>query len=122
MEFIQESGYSIRLGKEEEFQRWLEANEDRLAKAYPKGCEYIGTFVVVSTSEKTAGGWRTLERLDSYGAQDRLAAAAKDTKSTFHKLWREAAAFFDPAREAHWSQTLVKRATDASIWDIPSED
>lgn len=122
MEFIAESGFNIKAGKEEELQGWLVENEARLAASYPEGTAYLGMFVVTWTSEKEAGSWRTLERHDSYGAQDRLAALMKDDTSEFCRLWKEMSAFGDWDRAAPWSQTLLKRATDATVWNTPTED
>ena len=83
MRFISESGYSIKVGQEEAHQRWLEANEEALAASMPEGVRYLGTFVTVFTSEKQSGFYKTYLELDSYGAQDRLAAATKDPNSEF---------------------------------------
>ncbi len=74
MRFIEETGFCVRVGREEAFQKWLVANEERIAAAYPAGTSYIGTFVTAFTSEKTAGGYRVLEGLDSYAALDVAAA------------------------------------------------
>ena len=41
---------------------------------------FLGTFITVFTSEKQSGFYKTYLELDSYGAQDRLAAATKDPK------------------------------------------
>ena len=65
MRFIQESGFSVRVGQAEAFQRWLAANERGSARTHP-GPEYLGTYVAVFTSEKTAGEYRFLERLSHY--------------------------------------------------------
>jgi hypothetical protein len=121
MEFISENGFSVKQGKEEELQAWLEANEAALAASYPPGASLVGIYVVTWSSEKTAGGWRILERLDSYGAQDTLAALMKDSSSEYARLWREMGAFGDWDRDALWSQTLMKRATDATIWSDAGE-
>ena len=75
MRFIQEIGFTIKVGQEEAHQQWLVANEERLAKAHPEGTRYIGTFSVVFSSEKNAGFYRSFVELDSYAALDRLAAA-----------------------------------------------
>jgi hypothetical protein len=122
VEFISETGFNVKSGKEEELQAWLVENEAKLAAAYPAGAAFLGVFVVTWSSEKEAGAWRTLERLDSYGAQDTLAALMKDGASEFSRLWREMSSFGDWHRDAPWSQTLLKRATDASVWSMPSED
>jgi hypothetical protein len=122
VEFISEQGFSVKQGKEEELQAWLAANEAALAASYPAGTSLIGIFVVTWSSEKTAGSWRSLERLDSYGAQDTLAAIMKDPSSEYSRLWRELSAFGDWDRDAHWSQTLLKRATDATVWNPIADD
>ena len=118
MRFIQESGFSVQVGHEEAFQRWLAANEERIARSYPEGTEYMGTYVAVFTSEKTAGAYRTLERLSSYADIDKLAAMQKDATSEYGKVWREFIQFMDPDPRANWSSVLLKGATDVAICDI----
>ena len=117
MRFIQELGFTIKVGHEEAYQRWLIENEERFAAAHPEGCRYLGTFSVVFTTEKESGFYRTLVELDSYGALDRLAAASKDASSPFGRLIREASAFGDYDLAAPWSNGLYKAVVDASIWD-----
>ena len=122
MRFIEETGFCVRVGREEAFQKWLVANEERIAAAYPPGASYIGTFVTAFTSEKNAGRYRVLEGLDSYAALDAAAAAQKDPNSAYAKAWREAMQFMDPDPKADWSQTLLKSVVDATIWDVAPED
>ncbi|MBT8207486.1 MAG: hypothetical protein HKN07_04775 [Acidimicrobiia bacterium] len=114
MDFIMEWGYDIKRGRMEEFQEWLSANEKEYAQSLPEGCAYLGTFVTVHTSEKNAGTVRTLVRLDSYGAQDRIAAAGKEG-GMFAKLARESTAFID--EDGGWSTVLMKAVVSATIWD-----
>ena len=118
MRFIQETGFSVRVGHEEAFQRWLVANEARIASTYPEGTEYLGIYGTVFTSEKKAGGYRVLERLGSYADLDRLSALAKDETTEFAKVWREFTHFMDPDPHADWSQVLLKNVFDATIWDL----
>jgi len=118
VQFISENGFSVRVGRQEACQRWLEANEARMASSYPEGTEFLGIYVSVYTSEKTAGAYRVLERLSSYADIDRLAALAKDETSEYAKVRREFNQFIDPDPHADWSQTLLKRATDATILDV----
>ena len=120
MRFISDVGFTIKLGQEEAHQKWLMENEERLAKAYPEGTRYIGTFSVVMSSEKQAGFYRSLVELDSYAALDRLAAASKDASSEFGRLQREWTAFGDFSLGAPWSQGLYKAVVDATIWDPPA--
>jgi hypothetical protein len=117
MRFIQEFGYSVKVGQEEAHQKWLIANEEKLAAAHPKGAKYIGTFAMVFSSEKQAGFYKTFVELDSYGAMDTLAAAAKDAKSEFGKLLRESSKFSDYEWNAPWSNALYKAVVDATVFD-----
>ena len=118
MRFIQETGFCIRAGRAEAFQKWMVANEERIAAAYPPGMSYIGMFTSVFTSEKTAGAYRLLEGLDSYAALDTASAAQKDPDSAYAQVWREAMQFMDPDPKADWSVTLLKAVVDAAIWDV----
>ena len=121
MRFIQEFGFSVKVGQEEAHQQWMLENEEKLAKAHPEGIRYIGTFATVFTTDKQSGGYRTFVELDSYAAMDRLAAAAKDPSSEFGRLNREWSAFGDYDHGAPWSQALHKAVVDATVWDPPVE-
>ena len=117
MRFIQEFGYTARVGQDEAQQKRLIENDAALAKSMPVGTRYIGTFSVVISTEKDAGSYRVLFELDSYGAMDKLAALAKDPKSEYGRLIRESTKFSDYDLAAPWSNTLMKDVIDASIWD-----
>ena len=118
MRFIAESGYSVKLGQDEAHQQWLEQNEAAIAASVPDGVRYLGTFVTVHSSEKRSGFYKTYFELDSYGAQDRMAAANKEATSEFGRLTRELSAFVDYDYAAPWSDGLYKAVVDASIFDI----
>ncbi len=115
MDFILEQGYDVKKGKLGEFQKWLAANEKELRNSAPEGCEYIGTYVVVASSEKKAGFARTLWRLDSYGAQDHLAHAGKEP-GPFRDLAMEFTDFMDEDSE-NWSHSLLKAVVDATLYE-----
>lgn len=117
MRFIQEFGYTVKVGQDEAHQKWLIENGEALAKSMPAGTRYIGTFAVVLSSEKSAGSYRVLFELDSYGALDKLAALTRDPKSEYGRLVRESTKFGDNDLAAPWSNTLLKDVNDASIWD-----
>ena len=116
MQFIEEIGGSIKPGQEVALQEWLVQNEDAMAKAYPEGSEYLGTYVVIYTSEKNSGQWRTVVRRDSYAALDRAAAVAKDPNSDLNRLTREFIKFFDSSPAAPWSRSLYKAVVDATVY------
>jgi hypothetical protein len=118
--FIQEFGYTVKSGREEAHQRWLVENEEKLAKAHPKGTRYLGTFATIFTTDKQSGGYRTFVELDSYAAMDRLAAAGKDGSTDYGKLNREWSGFGDYDLNAPWSKGLHKAVVDATLWDPPA--
>ena len=117
MRFIQEFGYSVKVGQEEAHQRWLVENEEAWAAAHPLGTRYIGTFATVFSSEKQAGFYKTYIELDSYGALDRLSATVKDESSELGRLVRESSVFGDYAWDAPWSNGLYKAVVDATVFD-----
>ncbi len=114
MDFILEQGFDIQRGRMVDFQAWLAGNEKELRNSAPDGCEYLGTYAAIFTSEKKAGSVRTLWRLDSYGAQDRLAEAWK-AGGPLAELFDEYVGFMDPDSD-NWSNTLLKAVTDATVY------
>ncbi|MGH2402312.1 MAG: hypothetical protein ACRDE6_06335 [Candidatus Limnocylindria bacterium] len=117
MRFIQEFGFSVKIGQEEAYQRWLIDNEVSLAASCPEGVRHLGVFATVFSSEKNAGFYRLFVELDSYAALDRLAAAMKDESSDFGRLNREASRFGDYSLAAPWSNGLHKAVVDATVVD-----
>jgi len=117
MRFIQEFGYTVRVGQDEAHQKWLTDNDAALKAAMPPGSTYMGSFAVIFSSEEQAGSYKTLIGLDSYGALDASAAATKDPKNDFARLLREVSQFFDLDLAAPWSNGLLKDVIDATIWD-----
>jgi hypothetical protein len=117
MRFIQEYGFTVKIGQEEAYQQWLIDNEAALAASCPEGVRHLGVFATVYSSEKSAGFYRLFAELDSYAALDRLAAAIKDAASDFGRLNREASQFGDYSLAAPWSSGLHKAVVDATIID-----
>jgi hypothetical protein len=115
MDFIAEFGFDTKQGKLQEFQEWLSGAESKIAAACPTGVEYIGTYAVIYSSEKHAGGFRQFFRYESYGSQDAMAAAMKEG-GDFSVLINEMSEFVDQDRAADWSNGLYKKVTDTSIW------
>jgi hypothetical protein len=115
MHFIHEWGFDVKEGKSQALQRWLTDNEEKFALEMPQGCEYVGTFAVVHTSEKGTGQFRMVMKLDSYGAQDNFSAAMKDG-GTFAGLMEELTAFMDESNNANWSEAVMRRVTDTAMW------
>jgi hypothetical protein len=115
MHFIAEFGFDVKQGRAKDFQQWLSENESKLAAACPSGVDYVGTYAVMYSSEKNAGGYRQLLSMDSYGSQDAFSAAMKEG-GEFASLIEEMTEFFDQDRDANWSNGLYKAVTDLSIW------
>jgi hypothetical protein len=117
MRFIQEQGFTIKIGQEEAYQQWLVENETALAAAVPAGTKYLGTFTTIYTSEKQSGWYKMYLELDSYGALDTLAATMKDEASDFGRILRDSFRFGDYDHAAPWSSGLYKAVVDATVWD-----
>ena len=116
MEFITEVGFDVATGRVLAFQQWLADNEAALAAACPEGVEYLGTFAAIYSSEKHTGSFREMYRLDSYAAQDSM-AAAMTAGGEFARLQQEFNEFLDFERGADRSNGLFKRVTDAVLWE-----
>jgi hypothetical protein len=121
MRFIQMQGFTVRLDRQLEFQRWVAANEERIRKSYPEGGEFGGIYTAVFSSEKGAGEYFWLDILDSYAALDRGAAMGKDPTSESAKLTEEFLRFVDFDRAAGQSNILMKSVVDATIFDAPHD-
>jgi len=91
-----------------------DANEKDLANAHPEGMRYIGTYFAIY-AEKDAGEVHTFVELDSYGTQDALAAAGRDTNSTYGKLVNEIVGFIDQTSNNRTS-ALYKSVTSATLY------
>ena len=114
MSFIAHMGGDLKPGKMREFQQWLAANEQAIADSHPAGAKYIGTYVAIY-SQKGAGTVHTLVEMDSYGAQDALAAAGMDADSTYGRLVNEYVSFFDQESE-NYTNALYKSVTAATLY------
>src|SRR4029078_12004212 len=90
MALISEQGFNIKRGKEEAFQKWTTDNDAALKKSCPKGVEYLGTYIVAMSTEKQAGEYRVLWRLDSFATFDTMQEAARDEKSAWGRPQRGA--------------------------------
>ena len=119
MRFIQEFGYTVKIGQDEAHQQWFVKNEDKLARAYPAGTKYLGTFATVMSTDKEAGNYRVFVELDSYAALDRLAEASR-ASGKLGKLLRDVTRFGDWDPHAPWSQGLFKAVVDTTLWDPPT--
>jgi hypothetical protein len=114
VDFINVNGWSVKTGKLQAFQDFFVANREKIAAAAPDGCEYIGTYAVVFTSEKEAGQAWDLWRLESYGALDALAEAGRS--GPLADLFAEAMQFVDYDSDS-WCKVLLKSFADATVYD-----
>jgi primosomal protein N' len=118
MSLIAEQGFNVKRGKEEAFQKWTADNDAALKKSTPPGVEYLGTYVVAMSSEKQAGEYRLLLRLESFATFDALHESVRDAKSDWGRLNREATAFLDLPIGAEFSSSVYRPLTEAVVWDV----
>jgi hypothetical protein len=121
MRFIEVEGFAVRTDKQVAFQKWVIANQERIARTYPDGSEFGGVYAAIYSSEKDTGEFRWMDIHDSYAALDRMAALAKDPDSDMSGWMAEFVEFLDPDRSAGWSKTLLKSIVDATVMDIPAD-
>ena len=121
MEFLHISGFDIPPSKSLEFQEWVQANSVALSNRAPDGIELVGVYASMFTSEKQSGHYKLVWRLDSYGAMDRFAAAARDD-AELARLLDELGSFYDVRLGVGESVELLKSVSDITIWaDYPEE-
>jgi hypothetical protein len=105
----------IEPGKGREFQEWVKANSTALSDNSPEGIELVGIYAVMFSSEKQAGNYRLVWRLDSYGAMDRFAAAVPEN-AELGRLLGELDSFTDQRLGTGFSNELLKSVADTTIW------
>ena len=98
-----------------EFQAWVRANSGSLGKlAAENGYQLVGIYFSMFGSEKHSGACKTVWRLDSYGAMDRMAAAPAKSPE-LARLLDELEGFFDIRIGADWSGELLESVSDATV-------
>ena len=121
MDFLVISGFSVPPGKSREFQEWVRANSAAYSEAAPEGIELVGVYASMFSSEKNSGHYKTIWRMDSYGAMDRFAAAA-GSNPELTRLLEEYGSFTDERLGTDSSSELLKSVADTTIWaDNPEE-
>ncbi|MDP9317997.1 MAG: hypothetical protein M3O94_02755 [Actinomycetota bacterium] len=118
MSLLSELGFNVKRGKEEAFQKWTADNDAALKKSTPPGVEYLGTYVVAMSSEKQAGEYRLLLRLESFATFDAMHESVRDEKSEWGRLNREATAFLDLPIGAEFSSSVYRPLIEAVVWDV----
>jgi len=118
MSLIWEQGFNIKRGKEEAYQKWMTENDAAYKEAAPPGVEYLGTYIVVMSSERQAGEYRTLLRIESFASVDTMFELARDEKSVWGRLSREETKFWDLPVGAEFSFGIYRPLIEAVIWDI----
>ena len=86
-----------------------------------RGIELVGIYAAMFSSQRHAGDYRLVFRLDSYGAMDRFSAAMGEDKE-LARLMDELGSFGDVRLGADSSDELLKSVADITIWaDHPEE-
>jgi hypothetical protein len=118
MSLFYEIGFNIKRGREVAFQEWTAENDAALKASTPAGVEYLGTYVLVMSSEKDLGEYRVLWRLASFAAFDALEEATQDEKSDWGRLNREVTEFMDLPIGAQGTFAVLRPLIGAAIWEI----
>ena len=118
MALILEQGFNVKRGQEEAFQKWTEDTDELTRKASPPGVEYLGTYIAMLSSEKEAGEYRTLWRIESMAAFDAMEEAARDPESDWGRINREVTEFMDLPIGGQYSFSVLRPLVGAVIWDI----
>jgi hypothetical protein len=122
MNFLAISGFDVLPGKSREFQEWVRTNSAALSENAPEGITLVGVYASTFSSEKHSGHYKTVWRLDSYGAMDRFAAAVGENPE-LARLLDEFGSFEDVRLGANSSNELLKSVEDITIWaDYPEEE
>ena len=103
--YLYQGGFCILVGKYDEFAKWCKSNCQELKKACPTGIEFVGIYMVRQTSEKEAGDYRIVWRLENYASLDTFHVATKPA-GQLHQLLTELGSFSD--RAANWSQIMMQ--------------
>jgi len=121
MDFLHISGYDVAPGKNIDFQKWVQANAAALSNLTPDGIELVGIYASMFDSEKKSGHYKSVWRMDSYGAMDRFAAEA-GSNAELTRLLDEFASFQDVRLGSGESVQFLKSVSDVTIWgDFPEE-
>lgn len=97
----------------------MDRKTDELTKkASPPGVEYLGTYIVWLGSEKEAGEYRVLWRIESMAAFHAMEEAARDPASDWGRLNREVTEFMDLPIGGQGSFSVLRPLAGAVIWDI----
>ena len=113
MDFLQVYGYEVKDGKAGEYQQQLNDSADAWKAAMPDGTEYVGTYASIYSSEKQAGSFFTIYRLDSYAALDRL--AEEQQSGELGRIVGRLMSYVDTDNNAGQSGFLLKSMTDVTI-------
>ena len=118
MSMILEQGFNVKRGQEEAFQKWTADNDADIKNSMPPGAEYLGTYVVAVSTEKHAGEYRFLLRLESYATLDALYESVRDEKSDWGRVNREVTEFLDLPIGAEFSYSIYRPLIGAVVWDV----
>lgn len=112
MALIYEWGFYVRPESLEELRDWLTANEDELARAAPRGLEYLGTYLPVWAEERRCDlyqVWRWRRTSDF-----NLRAAAGADNGAFADLASQFLSYVDNSRTEDETFRLHRSFTEAA--------
>jgi hypothetical protein len=113
---VMEWGYDVPAADVPAFMSFLAANEETLLATQPNGVRYKGTYAVFSSTEKSAGQFRTVWAYKEFGDLDTLSDEYEDM-SLFATLVRQLRGFADNSPGAGRSQQIYLLAASSRVTD-----
>jgi hypothetical protein len=113
---VVEWGYDVLAAEVPAFMAFLETSEEMLLDTQPKGVRYKGTYSVFSSTEKSAGSFRTVWAYKTFGDLDTLSDEYED-KSMFATLVKQLRGFDDHSPGAARSQQIYLLAASSKVTD-----
>ena len=113
---VVEWGYAVPAADVPAFMAFLESSEEMLLDTQPQGIRYKGTYSVFSSTEKSAGQFRTVWAYKTFGDLDTLSDEYED-QSVFAALVRQLRGFADDGPGAARSQQIYLLAASSKLTD-----
>ena len=113
---VVEWGYDVPTANVPAFMAFLDSSEEMMLDTQPNGIRYKGTYSVFSSTEKSAGQFRTVWAYKTFGDLDTLSDEYEDN-SIFSALVKQLRGFADDSPGAARSQQIYLLAASSKLTD-----